>query len=94
MYDTAVMPRPDPTPPSRVDHATAEPAEVPRRSDVRLAAAAREAAERAYLAVPANDIGDAIDRLADAIVDAFFAELADGASLRKVPLRVGVTAAP
>jgi hypothetical protein len=43
---------------------------------VQLAAAAREAAERAYLAVPANDIGDAIERLADVIVDTFFAELA------------------
>ncbi len=82
MYDTAVMPRPDPTPPTGV---TAAPADVSRRSDVRLAEAAREAAERAYLAVPANDIGDAIDRLADAIVDAFFAELARGGSLRKVP---------
>lgn len=85
MYDTAVMPRPHPTPPNDAAAAPSEAHHVSRRSEVRLAEAARAAAERAYLAVPANDIGDAIDRLADALVDAFFAELARGGSLRKVP---------
>jgi predicted lipid-binding transport protein (Tim44 family) len=75
MYDTAVMPRPHPS--SRPPAFAPAPAQagVPRRSDVQLAQAAREAAERAYLAVPANDVGDAVDRLADQIVEAFFAEL-------------------
>lgn len=56
------------------------PAPVPappldRSSHLRLARAARLAAERAYLAVPANDIGDSVEALADALVDAFFARL-------------------
>ena len=59
---------------------TERPASIPlppfdRASHLRLAQAARFAAERAYLDVPANDLGDSVEELADALVDAFFARL-------------------